>query len=66
MQVVLVPAHGDDLGDDGLLGPVGAELLHELLEVVGGRFADRIHMVDEPCHAEGVQLLVEELNAQLT
>ena len=28
VQVVLVPGHGDHLGDDRLLGPVGAELLN--------------------------------------
>ena len=35
MQVVLVSRHRDNLGDDRLLGPVSAELLHQLLQVVG-------------------------------
>ena len=36
VEVVLVPGHRDDLGDDCLLRPVRAELLDQLLEVVGG------------------------------
>ena len=35
MQVVLVSRHRDNLGDDRLLGPVSAELFHQLLQVVG-------------------------------
>ena len=66
MQIVLIPGHGDDLWNDGLLRPVGAELHHQLLEVVGGRFANGEDVVDQPSHAQRVQLLVEELNAKLT
>jgi hypothetical protein len=38
---------------------------HQFLKVVGGRFSDGVDVVDEPRHAEAVQLLVEELHAQL-
>jgi hypothetical protein len=38
---------------------------HQFFEVVGGRFSDGVDVVDEPRHAESVQLLVEELDAQL-
>jgi len=39
---------------------------NQLLEVVGGGFPDGVDVVDEPSHAETVQLLVEELHAKLT
>ena len=47
---------------DRLLCPLGAKLFDELLEVVGGRLADGVHVVDQPRHAQRVQLLVEKLN----
>ena len=52
MQVVLVPGHGDHLGNDGLLRPLRPELLHQLLQVVGGGLADREHVVNQPRHAQ--------------
>ncbi len=66
MQIVLISGHGDDLRDDGLLGPVRAKLLHQLLQVVGGGLADGVDVIDEPSHAEAVQLLVEELHSELS
>ena len=65
MEIVLISGHGDDLRDDRLLGPVRAELLDQLLQVVGGGLADGVDVIDEPCHAEAVQLLVEELHPEL-
>ena len=66
MKVVLIPRHCNHFWDDGLLCPVGAELLNELLEVVGGGLANGVHVIDEPSHAEAVQLLVKELFAELS
>ena len=65
MEIVLISGHGDDLRDDRLLGPVRAELLDQLLQVVGGGLADGVDVIDEPSHAEAVQLLVEELHPEL-
>ncbi len=36
-----------------------------IYQVVGGRFTNGEHVIDEPSHAEAVQLVVEELHAQL-
>ena len=66
MKVVLISAHGDDLGYDGLLGPVWAELFHQLFEVVSGGLADGKHMVNQPSHAKCVKLLIEKLDSKLT
>ena len=52
VQVVLVPGHGDHLGYDGLLRPLSPELLHQLLQVVGGGLADRENVVNQPRHAQ--------------
>ncbi len=65
MQIVLISRHGDHFRDDRLLGPVRAELLDQLLQVVGGGLADGVDVIDEPSHAEAIQLLVEELHAKL-
>merc|ERR1719186_1518418 len=65
VQVVLVPGHGNNLGDHRLLSPVGTKLLHQLLKVVGGSLSDSKDMVYEPCHAEAVQLLIKEVHPQL-
>lgn len=42
VQVVGIPRHGQDLGDDCGMGPLLPELLHQLLQVAGGRLADGI------------------------
>ena len=42
VQVVGVPRHGQDLGDDSCVGPLLPELLHQLLQVAGGRLTDGI------------------------
>ena len=42
MQVVGIPRHGQDLGDDSGMGPLLPKLLHQLLQVAGGRLADGI------------------------
>ena len=47
MEVVGVPAHGGNLGQNVLLGPVIAELFHQLAQVAGGRFANREHCNDD-------------------
>jgi len=60
-----VGAHGNDLGEDRLLGPLGAKDLGKLLQVEGGGLANRIHTISEPRHAEVAELLVKEVNSQL-
>lgn len=42
VQVVGVPRHGQDLGDDSSMGPLLPKLLHQFLQVAGGRLADGI------------------------
>ena len=66
MKVILISGHGNDLGDECLLGPVSSKLLDELLQVVGSGLADGKDVIDEPSHAEPVQLVVEELHSELT
>ena len=66
VQVVLVPGHGNNLGDHRLLSPVGTKLLNQLLQVVGGSLPDSKDMVYEPGHAEAVQLLIKEVHPQLS
>ena len=85
MQVVLVPRHGHHLRYDGLLGPLGPELLHKFLrrekdnyklsllsremtlhlQIVGCGLSDGEDMINQPSHAEAVQLLVEEVDPEL-
>jgi hypothetical protein len=65
VQVVRVVAHVRDLRDDGPVGPLDAEDLGKLLQVLGGRLADAKDGVAEPAHAEGRELIVEELDAEL-
>lgn len=42
VQVVGIPRHGQDLGDDSGMGPLLPKLLHQLLQVAGGRLVDGI------------------------
>ena len=42
VQVVGVPRHGQDLGDDSSMGPFLPKLLHQLLQVAGGRLSDGV------------------------
>ena len=64
-EIVLVARHVEHLGYDGVLGPLVAELLDELLEVVGCGLANREHVVEQPVGVQVVELLVEELDAEL-
>jgi hypothetical protein len=59
-------SHGDHLGDNRLLGPVNAEHFSKLLQVLGSSLSDREDGIAEPAHAKIAQLLVEELDTQLT
>lgn len=58
-------AHGHDLGDDGLVGPLNTEDLCELLQVLGRSLADGENSVAEPAHAQTAELFVKELDAEL-
>ena len=64
-EVVGVVAHGEDLGDDGDLGPVDAKNLGELAEVDRRGLTDGEDWVAEPVHAEVPELVVKELDAEL-
>lgn len=64
-EVVGVVTHGEDLGDDGDLGPVDAKDLGELAQVDRRGLADAEDGVAEPVHAEVTELVVEELDAEL-
>lgn len=43
VQVVGVVGHAQHLGYDGVLGPLGSKLLHQLHQVTGGCLADRVY-----------------------
>lgn len=43
VEVIGVVGHSQDFGDDGVLGPLGSELLNKLGEVTGGCFTDGVH-----------------------
>lgn len=58
-------AHGHDFGDDGLAGPIHAEDLGQLLQILRGGFSYREDGVSKPAHAERAQFLIKELNAEL-
>lgn len=64
-EVVVVLSHGENVGDDGLPGPLDTEDLCQSAEVDGGSFSDRIHRVAEPRHTELRKLLIKEANAEL-
>jgi hypothetical protein len=51
-------AHSHDLGDNGIVGPLDAKDLGQLLEVLGRRLTDREDGVAEPA-------LIKELHTQL-
>jgi hypothetical protein len=57
--------HRHDLGHNSIIGPLYAEDLSKLLEVLGRCFTDGEDCVAQPAHAKTAQLLVEELNAEL-
>lgn len=59
-------AHGHDFGDNGLLGPLDTKHVRQLLEVYRCRLTDAENRVAEPCHAQGSQLVVKELHAELS
>lgn len=65
VQVVLIAGHGQDLGDDGALSPLDAELLNQLLQIIGSCLADGVYVIDQPCHAQSIELLIKELDAKL-
>lgn len=46
VQVVGVVGHAQHFGHDGVLGPHGSELLHQLHQVAGGRLADGVDCKD--------------------
>lgn len=65
VEVVGVLAHGHDFGNDGFVGPLDAEYLGELLEILSGGLTDGENGITEPAHAKTAQLLIEEFYAEL-
>lgn len=47
VQVVGVVGHAQHFGNDGVLGPDGSELLHQLHQVAGGGLADGVDCNDK-------------------
>ena len=66
VQVVGCLRQGEDPRDDSGKGPLLPKLLHQLLQVVGGRLADGIDMIHKPGHAQGVELCIKELQPKLS
>lgn len=58
-------AHSHHLGDNSLASPLDAKDLSQLLQVMRRCLADRENGVTQPSHAQGAQLLVEELDSKL-
>ena len=59
-------AHSHHLRDDGALSPVDTEHFRQLPQVLSGSLSDREDSITEPAHAEIAELLIEELDSQLT
>lgn len=58
-------AHGHNLGDNGIVGPLDTENFGQFLQVLRRSFSDRKNSVTEPAHAQAAELLVKELDAKL-
>lgn len=58
-------AHGHDFWQYRFAGPLHAEDLCELLEIVRRSLPDGEDRVAQPAHAKTTELLVEELDAKL-
>ena len=58
-------AHSHHLRNYRFAGPLNAEDLSKLLQVMSRSFTDGEDGVSEPTHAQRTQLLVEELNSEL-
>lgn len=50
MEVVGVISHAQHLGHDGVLSPLGSELLYQLHQVTGGRLTDSVHLKMKQSH----------------
>lgn len=66
VKIVWVLPHGHHLGNDRLFGPLHAEHFCKLFQVLGSSFSDRENSIAQPSHAKIAQLLIEELDSQLT
>lgn len=58
--------HSHHLGNDRLACPLDSEDLRKLLQIVRRGLADGEDGVSKPSHAQGAELLVKELNPELT
>ena len=47
VEIIRIARHGQDLGNDGGLGPVRAELFHQLLEIGRRRFPAKMSKIIE-------------------
>ncbi len=57
--------HLDNLGNDGIGGPLDAEHFSELFQVMCSGLTNGKDCVAKPVHAEVAELLVEEVDTQL-
>lgn len=65
VQVVGVTSHSDDLGHNGLVGPLHSKYICQFLQVLCAGLTDAENSIAEPRHAEAGELLIEELDAEL-
>jgi len=66
VEVIGITGHADDLWNDRVLCPLWSELLNQLLQILRGGLSNSKYMVHQPSHAEGIQLLIKELNSKLS
>lgn len=65
VEVIRVFAHYDHLRNNGVARPPNSEDFSQLLQVLGSCFTYRENSVTEPTHAQGAQLVVEEVLSKL-
>jgi hypothetical protein len=65
VEIVRVLAHSHHLRNNGIIGPLNAENLGQLLQVLGRRLTDREDGVAKPAHAQAAELLIKELYTEL-
>lgn len=58
-------SHCHDFGNDGLICPLNAENLGQLLEVMCCCFTDGEDRVTQPAHAQSGKLFVKEFDTEL-
>jgi hypothetical protein len=57
--------HIHDLWDNRLFCPFNTKHIRQLFQVYRRSFSDGENGIAKPCHTQGTQLIVKELNAEL-